>query len=398
MKDRSRWSRREFVQMAGSSLGAMSFGEPLLASVARASGRVAPRFAYVGFGGEGAKDEGIAVFDLRAGDVRGGDLRAGRWKQTGVVASAAPSSLAIDANERFLYAVNEVHEYEGLPSGTVEAYAIDSVDGSLKLVNRQKLSLSATAPRHAAVSPDGKALVVAVHGGGAYNVLPLGKDGSVGAVSGILKETGSGPHDEQRSAHPQMVVFDRAGRVVSADLGSDRLSVLKLDTARLSIAGRYAAQAGAGPRQVAIHPDGRLLFVANELDASVACYGYDAREGRIVGRLGQVATACGGNAGGVVMAVDPAGEFLYTAHRRGNGGVSMWRIARSTGGLQRLQVVDEDGPRLHEMTITADGKSLLGLSREDGGVIGWRVANGQIGRGVQLANMAAPMSMAAKSL
>ena len=95
--------------------------------------------------GEGAKDEGIAVFDLRGG----------RWRQLGVVASAAPSSLALDAGERFLYAVNEVDEYEGLPSGTVEAYAIDAADGNLKLVNRQKLSLSATAPRHAAVSPDG---------------------------------------------------------------------------------------------------------------------------------------------------------------------------------------------------------------------------------------------------
>ncbi|MDT7813978.1 MAG: 6-phosphogluconolactonase [Acidobacteriaceae bacterium] len=388
MKHRSRWSRREFVQLAGSSLGAMSFGPPLLARATRADRRVAPRFAYVGFGGEGAKDEGIAVFDLRGG----------RWKPAGVVASAAPSSLALDVSERFLYAVNEVHEYEGLPSGTVEAYAIDTADGSLKLVNRQKLSLSATAPRHAAVSPDGRALVVAVHGGGAYNVLPLGNDGSVGAVSGILKETGSGPHDEQRSAHPQMVVFDRAGRVVSADLGSDRLSVLKLDAARLSIAGRYAAQAGVGPRQIAFHPDGRLLFVANELDASVACYGYDAEEGRIVERLGQVATACDGNAGGVVMAVDPAGEFLYTAHRRGSDGVSMWRIARSTGGLQRLQVVDESGPRLHEMTMTADGKSLLGLSREDGGVFGWRVADGQISQGEQLARLAAPMSMAVKSL
>jgi 6-phosphogluconolactonase len=393
MKDRLRWSRREFVQMAGSSLGAMSFGPPLLARVTGASGRVGTRFAYVGFGGEGAKNEGIAVFDLRSGD-----LRCERWRPTGVVASAAPSSLALDASERFLYAVNEVDEYEGLPSGTVEAYAIDAANGSLKLVNRQKLSLSATAPRHAAVSPDGSALVVAVHGGGAYNVLPLGKDGSVGAVSAILKETGSGPHDEQRSAHPQMVLFDRAGRVVSADLGSDRLSVLKLDAAGLSIVGRHAAQAGDGPRQIAFHPDGRLLFAANELDASVACYGYDADAGRIVGRLGQVATGCGGKTGGVVMTVDPAGKFLYTAHRRGSGGVSMWRIARSTGGLQRLQVVDEGGPRLHEMTITADGKSLLGLSREDGGVFGWRVANGQISRGVHLASLAAPMSMAAKSL
>jgi 6-phosphogluconolactonase len=387
MKDRSRCSRREFVRMAGPFLGAMSAGPPLLARVARSSARFAPRFIYVGFGGEGMKDEGIAVFDLRGG----------QWIPAGVVASAAPSSLVLDASERFLYAVNQVDEYQGLPTGTVEAYAIEEANGSLKLVNRQKLSLSATAPRHAAVSPDGRALIVAVHGGGAYNVLPLGKDGSVGTVSGILKETGSGPHDEQKSAHPQMVIFDRAGRVVSADLGGDRLSVLKIDTAQLNVAGRYAAKTGDGPRHLAFHPDGRLLFVANELDASVACYRYDAEDGRIVGRLGLIATTCDANARGVVMAVDPAGEFLYTAHRRGSAGVSMWRIARRTGGLQRLQTVDESGPRLHEITMTADGGNLLGLSREHGGVFGWRVANGQISRGVQLTSLAAPMSLATKA-
>jgi 6-phosphogluconolactonase len=387
MNDRSRWSRREFVQMAGSAVGAMIVGPPLLTR-ANPTSRPTTRFVYVGFGGEDAKDEGIAVFDLRGG----------RWGLAGVVESATPSSLALDASERFLYAVNEINEYEGLPSGTVEAYAIDATDGSLKLVNKQKLSLSATAPRHAAVSPDGRALVVAVHGGGAYNILPLWEDGSVGAVSGILKETGSGPHDEQRSAHPQMVVFDRAGRVVSADLGTDRLNVLKLKTAQLAIAGRYAARVGDGPRQVAFHPNGHLLFVANELDASVACYGYDADKGQIVGRRAHVTTACCGSAGGVVMAIDPAGEFLYTSHRRGSGGVSMWRIAGNTGSLQRLQIVDEGGARLHELAMTPDGKSLLGLSREDGGVFGWGVVNGQIGPGVQLTSLEAPMSIAVKSL
>jgi 6-phosphogluconolactonase len=393
MKDCTRWSRRDFVQIAGSSLGAMGFGLPLFARAIPTGGEIAARFAYVGFGGEGAKEEGIAVFDLRDRKLRGG-----RWRLMGVVESAAPSSLVLDASERFLYAVNEVNEYEGVPSGTVEAYAVDAADGSLKLVNRQRLSLSATAPRHAAVSPDGRALVVAVHGGGAYNVLPLGRDGSVGAVSRILKETGSGPRDEQRSAHPQMVVFDRAGRVVSVDLGNDRLSVLKLDTARLSIAERYGTQAGDGPRQIAFHPDGRLLFVANELDASVACYEYDAEAGRIVGRMGQVVTACDGNTGGVMMAMDPAGEFLYTAHRRGSDGVSMWKIAQDTGQLQLLEGVDEGGPRLHQMAITADGKSLLGLSREGDGVFGWRVANGQISRGVRWASLAAPISIAVTSL
>ena len=61
MKDRLGWSRREFVQMAGSCVGAMSFGSRLLARAGQANGSVAARFAYVGFGGEGAKEEGIDI-------------------------------------------------------------------------------------------------------------------------------------------------------------------------------------------------------------------------------------------------------------------------------------------------------------------------------------------------
>jgi 6-phosphogluconolactonase (cycloisomerase 2 family) len=195
-----------------------------------------------------------------------------------------------------------------------------------------------------------------------------------------------------------MVVFDRAGRLVTADLGNDRLSVISLDAARLSVLGRYAAQPGGGPRQVTFHPDGRLLFVAHELEASVSCYRYDGNEGRIAERTAQVATAADATSGGVMMAVDPAGDFLYMAHRRGAAGVSRWRIAHDTGGLQRLEMVDQGGPRLHQMMMTADGQGLLGLSREGGGVFGWRVGKGQTSRSVRLASVAAPMSMAMKSL
>lgn len=387
MKGRLRWSRRKFVQMAGSSLGAMSLGPSLLARSAWTTQKTAPRFAYVGFGGEDATSEGIAVFDVRDG----------QWKQTSKVLSRTPTSLALDASERFLYVVNEVDEHEGLPSGTVEAYAINTIDGSLTLLNRQRLSLSATRPRHAAISPDGHALVVAVHGGGAYNVLPLKQDGSLGPVAGILKETGSGPHKQQKSAHPQMVVFDRAGRVVSADLGSDRLSVLKLDAAQLSYTERYETHAGDGPHQITFHPDGRLLFVANGLDASVVCYSYDADSGTIVERLNKVPTARNENSGGVLMTIHPAGNFLYTAHPGTNDGVSVWSFERSTAELRMLQVADEDAPRLHQLTMTPDGSRLLGLSREDGSVLSWSVVDGHLGHVIRLSKLEAPLSLAFKS-
>jgi 6-phosphogluconolactonase len=169
---------------------------------------------------------------------------------------------------------------------------------------------------------------------------------------------------------------------------------MSLDAARINVLGRYSVRAGDGPGQIGFHPYGRLLFVANELEASVVCYGYDVSERRIVGRGERVATSRDADTGGVVMAMDPA----YTAHRRGNDGVSVWRIARDSGELQPVEMIDEGRPRLRQLTMAADGKSLLGLSREDCGVFGWCVANGQISGGVRLASLAAPMSMAVKSL
>ena len=382
----SHWNRREFVQRASASLGAIGFGPSWIARIAPAA--ISPRFAYVGFGGEGADTEGIAVFDIQGS----------RWKQTSAAASRAPASLTLDPSQRFLYAVNAIDEHQGLPTGTVEAYAIDSAMGSLELLNRQRLSLSATRPKHAAISPDGKTLLVAIHGGGAYNILPLKEDGSLGPVAGILKETGSGPHEDQASAHPQMVAFDRKGRALTADLGNDRLSILNIDTTQPAFAARHHTKAGEGPRQIAFHPDGELLFVANGLHPSIVCYAYNATEGKITERLTEVSTSDSKVSGGVLMAMDPSGELLYTAHPGMNNGVSIWTIEPRTAQLRKLQVVDEGMPRLHELTVTPDGNNLLGLSREAGAIFGWPVAYGSLGRRMHLAHIPAPLSVATKSL
>src|SRR6516162_6587848 len=108
MKNRIRWNRREFMQVAVSSLGAISFVPDSLASIVTARNQD-PRFIFVGFGGEGAGSDGIAVFAQKNG----------KWARTSTTATAAPSSIALDASQRFLYVANAVDEYEGLPTGTV---------------------------------------------------------------------------------------------------------------------------------------------------------------------------------------------------------------------------------------------------------------------------------------
>jgi 6-phosphogluconolactonase len=68
-----------------------------------------------------------------------------------------------------------------------------------------------------------------------------------------------------------------------ADLGIDRIMVYAVDadSGMLSRHADVAARAGAGPRHMAIHPDGRHLFVINELDLTVAVYDCDPSAGNL---------------------------------------------------------------------------------------------------------------------
>ena len=112
--------------------------------------------------------------------------------------SPAPACILFPPAQRTLYVANEVDAHEGLPRGTVEAFHVDPFDGRLTLLGRTPLSLSATHPRHLALSPDGKLLAVAAYGGAIYNLFPIAEDGSLGQPSGIFKQAGCGPHAIRR--------------------------------------------------------------------------------------------------------------------------------------------------------------------------------------------------------
>ena len=199
-----------------------------------------------------------------------------------------------------------------------------------------------------------------------------------------------------------MVIFDRMGRPLGTDMGTDRLSVFTLDDSRLSAAARSEVRAGSGPRQIELHPNGNLLFVANGVDASVSCYGYDLESGSILKQLEHVSTL--GNRSGernaVVMAMHPSGDFLYTAHRSLGDGITVWQTNDTTGALRVLQRGCDGLQSLDAMTMAPDGRSLLALNGICGSVVRWSVdpATGRLAAPVQVAAVPAPRSLAVKYL
>lgn len=279
----------------------------------------AQQFAYVGAdsrtaiqAGADPATTGISVFAV---DAATGDLS---------LVQSLPSDnafyFAFDPTGGFLYAVNVIGDYEGGTTGSVEAYAIDAATGMLTFINRQSSGGGVAA--QPAVDPSGKWLVVANYGGANFTVLPINPDGSLGSVSDTVTETGSGPNTErQDTSHPHAVVYDPAGNfIAAADLGTDKVHIFQLDpdTGKLTEVSVASTASGAGPRHVAFNAAATLLYVVNELDATIDVFAYDAATGALGDILQTISTVPEpfvGTKSTAEILIHPSGRFLYNSNR-----------------------------------------------------------------------------------
>jgi len=324
-----RMERRNVIAtgVAGGALLVLPSASPWAADAGK------PTYVYVGSytknppGGGSNNPIGLSVFRF--------DPQSGALTPVQQVPSANPSFVALDPSKRFLYVVNEIDDYEGKKSGSIEAYGIEPDAGTLKLLNRQ--SLNSPIPAHLAVDPTGHYVVVANYIGGDFVVLPTEADGRLGPVSGVLKDTGSGPNKERQQApHPHSVVFDPGGRfIAAADLGIDKVQTLRLANGGLERVSEASVAPGAGPRHLAFSHDGKTLYVINELNATITVLGYDKANGKLGQTLQTISTELAGYSGPhstAEIAVHPSGRFLYGSNR-GAQSIVGYRIDHTTGRL-----------------------------------------------------------------
>jgi 6-phosphogluconolactonase (cycloisomerase 2 family) len=338
----ARWTRREFVRGAAGVVALPHLPQNVTA---------APKFAYVA-SGQGS----LEVFSMRGE----------RWERTQRVPSRAPACVLLSAAQRTLYVANEVDVHEGLPRGTVESFHVDPFDGRLTLLGSQPLSLSATHPRHMALSPDGKLLAVAAYGGAIYNLFPIAEDGTLGQARGIFKQAGCGPHAHtQASAHPHTILFDANGRhLLSSDFGSDRLNVFSVEDARLQRCSQRITGEGSGPGACALHPTGSVFYAWHALESTLACYRYDGVSGTMGDTIQQLSMPM---ASLHALALHPTGRMLFTT--QGNPSeLRAWHVDAKDGTLTCTQVISLDEATPSEITAAPDGESLFILDSLRGSI------------------------------
>jgi 6-phosphogluconolactonase len=290
------------------------------------------------------------------------DAASGRLSSLGVVAEIVrPTWLVAHPRLPVLYSVSEVGD--DTHAASVFSLAVDRDTGALRTLNQT--SSGGGGPAHLAVDAGAQTLYVANYGTGQVGSLPVRADGSLGALAANLTHAGSGPSPRQTRPHAHAVVVDPSHRfLLAADLGADRIFIYRIDAATHGLSpaepASTAVTAGAGPRHLAFHPNGRLAFLVTELSAQIHSYRWDARSGRLqhLQTLPTLAADFAGPRRAAEIAVSHDGRFVYVSNR-GEDTIVSYAVEPRSGRLQERQRIDAQGKVPWAFAFDASGRWLL---------------------------------------
>jgi 6-phosphogluconolactonase len=273
-----------------------------------------------------------------------------------------PFFLALSPDHKFLYSIH-ARQFGGKESEQVAAFQVVGRTGELKPLNRQ--STEGTAACYLDVDRTGKTLVVANYASGSVASLPIKADGSLGGHASFFRHTGSSVDPKrQKEPHAHCVVVSPENKYAfSADLGTDQILCYKLDPGSAKLTPNKPpfskAPAGAGPRHLAFHPNGKRAYVINELQNSVTAFDYDAAAGTLAERqtVSTLPADFKGTSYCADVKVTPDGRYLYGTNR-GHDSVAAFRIA-DDGKLTLVAIEPSRGKGPQNLAITPDGKWLL---------------------------------------
>jgi 6-phosphogluconolactonase len=229
-----------------------------------------------------------------------------------------PSYLCVSPDGTKVYAVNE---NPGDKDGYVTAFSLDKTNGDLIQMNQQPVD--GYAPCHISADSSGKIIITANYSGGNITVFHVDDNGGLKPHSQLVGHEGYGVNiQRQEMPHPHTVLFSPDNKFVFVpDLGNDRLYQYLVNSQHpaqtLTPAEKpyYVQPDGNGPRTVTFSPDGKTLYLLNELSGDIVVYGYDGSKISEKQIIKSDVSTTKGDKSSAHIALTPNGKFLYTSNR-----------------------------------------------------------------------------------
>jgi 6-phosphogluconolactonase len=278
-----------------------------------------------------------------------------------------PSYLALSpprGGRLSLYAVNAVPD----ASATVTTFDLDSRTGTL--TEKGKVMSAGAGPAYVSVDSTGHSAFVANYVGGTIASYLIQPDGTLSQPVDTFNynDPKFGHHGpvagRQNGPHPHSVFVSPDDRfLIVNDLGNDALSVFQIDptTAKLTPATPLltGVRPGSGPRHIAFHPNGRWIYLINELDSTLdhllwtTTHSITHPQGLLVNTNTTVKTIAPDfpgdkNTASEVM-ISPDGNFLY-ASNRGEDTLVVFSIGDG-GALKEIQRIPCGGKTPRHFTF-----------------------------------------------
>ncbi len=305
---------------------------------------------------QGGQSKGIYRLTLNA--------ETGRLSPAKLAAEVgSPGWVTLSPDGSKLYAAGSIG---GKPS--VVGYKIDGE--TLERINAQPIGDGGAA--HVSMNPKGRFLISAQYGGGSVAVFPVGEDGSIQSRSQLIEHEGGSRvvGRRQESPHPHWTGFDPGNKFAFVpDLGLDAVVVYRVNHAdgTLESAGVGKCPAGGGPRHMKFHPNGKHVFVLNELALAVTTFEFDSASGSMrplgtVQALTDREKARESFNSAAEIRVHKSGRFVYSSNR-GHDSITVFRYS-DDGSLKRVEVEPIRGGWPRNFNIDPTGKWLLAAGRD----------------------------------
>jgi 6-phosphogluconolactonase len=298
---------------------------------------------------------GIHAYELSAED---GTLKPLRR----TAGAENPFFLALSPGGKYLYSIH-AKQFGGKENEQVAAYEIVGRTGELKLLNRQ--SAEGTAACFLDVDKTGKSVLVANYSSGSVAALPIKADGSLGEPASVIRHKGASVNPKrQKEPHAHSIVVSPDNRYAfAADLGTDQVFCYTLDPASAKLTpGKTPfarSPAGAGPRHLTFHPNGKRLYAINELLNSVTVFDYASDSGALTEKqtISTLPDDFKGTSYCADVKVTPDGRYLYGTNR-GHDSIAAYKIGED-GRLTLIAIEPSLGKGPQNLAITPDGAWLL---------------------------------------
>lgn len=275
--------------------------------------------------------------------------------------TADPSFMAVSANKKYVYAVNESHN----PAGdSVTAFRFDDHSGKLTYLNT--LPTYGNDPCYVSVDQRNRNLFVANYSSGSLTAYSLKPNGRLGDTLQTIRHLGgSVDTSRQKTAHVHAVVLSPDEKYLLADdLGTDKVyeyvyQPYKKQPLTPAEQPTVSVKPGNGPRHLVFSQNAKHAYLVQEMGAKVTVFNYAGGKLMPAQTIAMEDAAFKGQNGAADIHLSPDGKFLYASNRGEANDIVVFKVNQTTGKLSFVQRQSCLGKGPRNFAIDPSGSFLM---------------------------------------